>query len=145
MKLRARLRKMVERVLGRFYEGPEPSDRYAEQVFAFRRFYPRATAEEWASFASNLASNAYRDGYVRGFEWKERRLDERSDDDPELIAARARHEWERAESERVRLALQAPDPLDGVSEEHKAALFDELGVRMDNAWRVVPLKRDDDP
>jgi hypothetical protein len=67
-------RNLLERHLGRFYEGPEPPRRLAEMVLQFAELYPRATKQQWIEFAARHAIECYRTGYVRGYEWCERDL-----------------------------------------------------------------------
>lgn len=66
------LRRQLERLLGVWHEGPEPPRRLGEDVRLFRHMHPNATAREWERFAIRHAGNAYRDAFVRGFEWNER-------------------------------------------------------------------------
>jgi len=67
------IRDLLDRILGRFHEGPEPPPRLAEEVRLFRVLASsRPTEEEWEAFAVRLTERAYRDGFVRGVHWLER-------------------------------------------------------------------------
>lgn len=66
------LRRLLEKVLNRWSEGPEPPRRIADEARLFWHANPNATPAEWERFAIALAGNAYRDAFVRGFEWNER-------------------------------------------------------------------------
>lgn len=87
-------RNLYERAKGTYYEGPECPARIGELVDEFARARPRATRAEWADMAKRLASEAYRSGYVRGWEWAERDLDRRDPaEDPEVAVEREGHGW----------------------------------------------------
>ncbi len=92
------LRNLLERVLGRYYEGPRPPPRLAEEVRFFRAFKPLATPEEWERFAVSLAGRSYRDGFVRGNEWLERSWEGPAVSPERLAEARA-HDWSLAETD----------------------------------------------
>ena len=66
------IRKLLERLLGVWHEGPEPPVRLREQVRLFRHMYPNATPAEWEKYAVRLAESSWRDAFIRGFEWNER-------------------------------------------------------------------------
>lgn len=87
------LRNAAERLLRRYYEGPHPPQRLAEQVAEWAWMHPKATRAEWASFAIRFAHGAYRDGFVRGFEWAERDLDQLKLGDPERLAELDAHDF----------------------------------------------------
>lgn len=70
-------RNLVERVKGRFYEGPTPPTRLRDMAAAFANAHPRATRAEWLEFAARHAEEAYRSGHTRGVEWAERDLERR--------------------------------------------------------------------
>lgn len=83
------LRNLLERLLGRYYEGPEPPARLREQVLVFAGSNRRATRAEWVEFAAGIAGEAWRTGYHRGLEWSERDLVRRDPvrDPEELVRA----------------------------------------------------------
>ena len=86
--------KLAERVVGRYYEGPEPPLRLAEQVVMFAATHKDVTVDEWARYATALAGSAYRSGYVRGLEWAERDLDKLDVGDPDVLASNEAHDFE---------------------------------------------------
>lgn len=90
--LRTQARELLERMLGRFFEGPDAPERLEEHVELFRKLNPAASSREWASFATRLASTAYQDGYTRGFEWRERDIDRAAQFNPAQLEQHAREE-----------------------------------------------------
>ena len=66
------LARVIEKVLGRFYEGPSIPERFENGVVEFANRHPHATRKDWSLFALEHASNAYEAGYVRGVERSER-------------------------------------------------------------------------
>lgn len=67
------IRDLLERLLGRFHEGPEPPKRITEQARLFRSLARETpTEDEWEAFTVELAEAAYRDGYLRGLYMLER-------------------------------------------------------------------------
>lgn len=80
------LRDLGERFFGKFYEGPDAPERLREMVVAFSNSHPTASRVEWVEFAATLAEEAYKTGYVRGFEYTERTYDWRPDLPPEVLA-----------------------------------------------------------
>jgi hypothetical protein len=66
------LKRIVEKHLGTWEEGPEPPPRLRKLVEAFASTSPRATVAEWVDFAARHADSAYQQGYARGFERTER-------------------------------------------------------------------------
>ena len=132
-------RDLLERLLGRYREGPEPPPRIAEEARFFRSLAREApTEEEWEAFAAGLADRAYRDGFTRGIEWLERSWDLRPADherrlelearaaehllvDPAVLAdpmsARKMHEFQelisRARAAGIDVHLERPPPRGG--------------------------------
>lgn len=87
------MRNLWERMRGRYYEGPDAPPRLGEAVKTFAAMHPRASRKQWIDFATHIASESYKSGYVRGLEWAERDLDRRDPGiDPELLAANERHD-----------------------------------------------------
>jgi hypothetical protein len=86
------LRRLAEKVGGTFYEGPEAPERLQDVVHAFAEAHPRATRAEWASMAVELAREAYRVGYARGYENSERDPDEPAHS-PEEVASAVDPDW----------------------------------------------------
>lgn len=133
-------RNLVERLLGRYYEGPPPPRRLEEQVRLFAVYYPRATRAEWTEFATRIAATAYRDGFVRGYEWQERGW-EGPRIDPEVLAEERSHDWSLAEQhprlqEVLAQGIDPRDPLAGIDEDRRVEFLDELGRRA-GTYRVV--------
>ncbi len=135
------VRNLIEKLLKRFYEGPEPPIRLSEEVRLFRAIYPMATADEWELFAARLAENAYCTGYTRGVEASERDPQPLEPDLHELAAVA--QDWSLADGhplirdviERGRDPL---DPLRAMTVEQRREYFDQLG-RATGAFRVVAL------
>ncbi len=70
-------RRLCERLVGTFYEGPEAPARLGEMVIAFANDTPHATRSEWVTFAKFHAEECYRSGFTRGAEWAERDYESR--------------------------------------------------------------------
>lgn len=66
------LNKIAEKIVDRYYEGPQPPERLTQEARAFAALCPNATISEWADFAASLAKQSWREGWVRGFEHAER-------------------------------------------------------------------------
>lgn len=79
--------RLLERLLDRWREGPDAPRRIREEALLYRHHYPNATHAEWERFAVRLAENAYRDAFVRGFEWNERVWPEPTIDSAAVAAA----------------------------------------------------------
>lgn len=62
------LHRALERLLGRWREGPRTPARLVLTVEDFAAYHPGATREEWMLFAAKSIDGAYRAGYARGFE-----------------------------------------------------------------------------
>ena len=58
----------AEKMALRYYEGPEPPRRIAQQARIFAELHSRATVDEWVVFATRLGEECYRSGYMRGVE-----------------------------------------------------------------------------
>lgn len=100
-------RNLVERLLGRYYEGPEPPRSIGDEVRMFCHFYPTASRRQWEAFALRLAGNAYRSGFTRGLEWQERGW-EGPAIDPERLAEVEAHDWSLADAGPEYAALLGP-------------------------------------
>lgn len=127
------LRNLVERVRKRYYEGPEPPPRLAQEVRVFAALHPQATADEWREFAALHASIAYRDGFTRGLEWNER-LWPGPDEDPEVVAEREAHGFSLPEHYLQQLERQ-PSPVAGMSADEAIRLQHQLARA---GARIVP-------
>jgi hypothetical protein len=124
------LRKLLERVLGQYREGPEPPSRLAEEVRLFVALYQGASQEDWIRFATSLANNAYRDGYVRGFEYSERSWPGPIDDPETLLEVEASDVSLLDHHPRLRMILELGydpmDPLAGMSASDRAVFMDTM-------------------
>jgi hypothetical protein len=131
---------IVERVIGRYYEGPTPPRHVREEVRLFRVVHPHATADQWEEFAAMMAENCYRSGFVRGYEWQERDWPG-PEVEPEQLAEATAHDWSLAESDPDLAALlesgvNPEDPLAGVDADARARLYDAMGM-IGETHRVV--------
>lgn len=137
------IRNIAERLLGRFYEGPAAPPRLAEQVAAFAVMNPKATREEWATFATRLAIGSYRDGFTRGFEWAERDLDRLDFGDPERVAELEAHDFEWHAPAHL-TSTQLAERVEGEfyetlpDDEAKARYLDAVG-RYQGGFRLVVI------
>ncbi len=127
------LRKVGEKWINKFYEGPEPPDRLYELVIAFSNLHPEATRGDWIRFATGHAGECYRSGYTRGYEWAER--EESSDyyTTPETIADGLDPDWRWSPD----ITLQH-DPDEVIGEEvysDHILLEDQLRVLVQDAER----------
>jgi hypothetical protein len=134
------LMRLVEKWLGRYYEGPDAPRRLTEELRLWLALNPDAPREVVVGYAACLVEAAYRDGFVRGYEWQERDWKGPSVD-PEVMAELQAQDWSLAESNpRVRRILtdgyDADDPLANVSAPDKRQFFDFLARAQD--IRVVP-------
>lgn len=139
--LRKRWIVLLEKLLDRYHEGPEPPVRLAEEVQLFERMYPDASIDAWRDFTIAMAAKAYRDGYLRGLEWEVRDLNTRDQGvDPEVQAQADRHGWSlSASSPTAREILERGDPndpLSGIPRENRAGFLAQLGAAF-GAYGVV--------
>lgn len=75
--LRRYARRMLERHADVLYEGPEPPHRQLQtRARAFLLVGYERTDEQWVAFAQRLATNTYREGFQRGYEWRAKRWPE---------------------------------------------------------------------
>lgn len=139
--VRRLLRSVLERVTKTYYEGPEPPSRLREGVLLFRLTNPAATPADWVGFASASIAAAYRDGFVRGLEWRERGLLDKPSDDADKVADAAVNEWLLADEgtplrERLDSGNDPDDPLAGMSPAARVMHADLMG-RMYGTHRVI--------
>jgi len=80
------VRKVGEKLVGKYYEGPELPDRIRDMVVEFANDHPRATKGDWVDFATALLSETYEAGWLRGYERDARTYDWRPDIAPEVLA-----------------------------------------------------------
>lgn len=139
------VRNLVERFLGRYYEGPNPPRHISEEVRLFRILHPTATPEQWETFANLMAEKCYRSGFVRGYEWVERDWPGPAQD-PEVLAEAMSHDWSLAESEprfdRLLEGVSNPfDPLGEATAEERTQLLMQLGM-LGGSYRSAPDEED---
>jgi hypothetical protein len=128
------LRRLLERLLDRWAEGPEPPRRIRDEARLFRHQYPDASAGEWERFAVKLAGNAYRDAFVRGVEWDERCWPER-DIDGHAVGCLYGHDVSLGDGDPHVAALLAREPDPGMTPE-QLSLIAEL-ERSQYPFRIV--------
>jgi hypothetical protein len=121
------LKKIWERHIGTFAEGPDPPSRIRNLAEIFARTNPHATVQEWLDFTVAHAEGAYREGYVRGFERTERMGPEWGDPDE---AAKL---LEQVGDELPPLDGSHVVPVEGVSQEMAARTFLQLSNEFDAA------------
>lgn len=143
------LRGLAERFASRYYEGPEPPLRIAEQVVAFAKANPQATRGEWARYATALGQSTYRSGYVRGLEWTERDLGKLDLGDPDVLAHQRAHDFEWHAPEALTTGeladvVEADDFFDRLpNDAARAQALDVLG--MHTGFRVVLVPQEKVP
>jgi hypothetical protein len=147
-RLWARLARRAEKALSRYSEGPEVPVRYAQAVAVFATMNPRATQGDWLAFAVGHAEAAYRAGYLRGVEWKERAPELA---DPAVGAALAeldeRHDWSwvdmaPAEEQLAEMVRTHPELVERMSPEQRAYYADRIGREM-GGFKVVLVPTSD--
>lgn len=131
------VRRLLEKLLDRWKEGPDPPTRLREEVRLFRHMHPNADAREWERYAVAKAETAWRDAFARGFEWNERCWP--GDVDPEEVARV--HDLGRSLAQgNPRMAkLLAREPQVLTVAQRK--LINDLHV---SPWGVRIIVRDDD-
>lgn len=91
------LRRLRERWIGTWEEGPDPPARLRAMVLDFANQHPRATRAEWTILAEGLAGEAWRQGWLRGYEHAERDPEWRPDVPPEVLADWLDPAWRESE------------------------------------------------
>lgn len=128
--LKRTFRKLVEKYAGTYYEGPTPPKRLAERVKMFQLYYPDASQDRWALFALTLATNCYKEGFTRGYDWTERGW-EGPVMPPEQVAELQAHDWSLAEQNpdwqrMMTMGYDPRDPLAGHSMEQRRAIIETM-------------------
>lgn len=146
MNLGRAIRNLFERIAERYYEGPDPPQRYAEQVVAFAKMNPQATREDWARFTVNLVRAAYRAGWTRGFEWTDRDLEQLRPGDPELLAEQQAHDWtwhapEALTSDELARSVKG-EFLDALPDDAARARYLDMLGRYYGGFRVVVVPKE---
>lgn len=80
------IRKLAERYLDRWYEGPDAPARIRLMAVDYANRRPNATRAEWVEFAAGLGEECYRTGFLRGVDRTDREPDWRPDVPPEVLA-----------------------------------------------------------
>lgn len=144
------IRNLVERFLRRYYEGPQAPPRLHEELAVWWALNPDAEDSTRIGYVTALLEAAYRDGFVRGYEWQERGW-EGPAEDPERLAEAMEHDWSLAESNpRVRRILEdgydADDPLANVAAPDRRRFMEMLTSAPDLYVlpRGIELEGDDD-
>jgi hypothetical protein len=130
----------LEKLLDRYYEGPEPPRRLAEEWRVWLALQQQPDIQMVNGYVGCLLEAAYRDGFVRGYDWQERGWKGPSMD-PEVLAEMQSHDWSLAESNpRVRRILEdgsdPSDPLANVAAPDKRAFIEFLAAGQ--GIRVLP-------
>ena len=133
----------AEKLALRYYEGPEPPRRIAQQVRMFAELHFRVNADEWVQFATQLGEECYRSGYMRGVERSVR--DVNLVPEPHLLEAKRRAELGQS-NDWVSLApseadMQASidrnqDLMERLSPEDRILYMDRIGREM-GGFRVA--------
>lgn len=126
------VRNLLERLLGRFSEGPDPPVRISEEVRLFAALHPDATSADWISFTTRFSQRQYRDAFVRGWEWSERFWPGPIDDPAVLLAAESEQVSLVATNPRLRsiieLGYDPEDPLGGLSLADRKIALEKIQV-----------------
>lgn len=146
-KIREWLRKLYDKLRGRFYEGPDPPERLRQAVNAYASMGEH-TMGDWIEFASRLAEESYRSGYLRGVEWHDRAAEHGDPTDKlEQLALQERgHGWSwidqvPAEADMARLVESESDLLERMSPEARLRYEDRIAQQY--GVRVVLLPPDE--
>ncbi len=101
------LKRTWEKYIGTWYEGPDAPSRLLDLSVDFANRHPLATRMEWVMFATEHAAEAYRQGWLRGYEYVERDRDWHrfvGDADPDSFADTLYPDWRQS----APVELQAP-------------------------------------
>jgi hypothetical protein len=123
-------RKLLERILGIFNEGPTPPRRISEEVRLYRALHPDATDEDWVQFATAIAENSYREAYIRGYEYAERFWPGPTDDPDALLALQNEQVSLADQHPRLRMLIELgydpADPFGGMSATDRRAAIEQI-------------------
>lgn len=141
--LKRKLRNFLELLLRKFYEGPTPPPRIQEEARLFALMNPHAGADEWEEFAARHADNAYRDGFVRGFEQSERDPERVVPEPDDALLDAQRHDWSLAEEDArlaklLREGVDPSDPCPGATSEERVRFAEEQALAW-GGYRVIAL------
>lgn len=129
------LRNLIEKFLGRYYEGASTPPRIGEEWRVWLALHPDADRHVIEGYVGLLLEAAYRDGFTRGYEWQERGW-EGPAVEPERLVEAAEHDWSLADSNpRVRHLLEdgfdPADPLANVAAPDRRRFYDVLAQAQD--------------
>ncbi len=133
-------RNLIEKFLCRYYEGPDPPRRIAEELQVWLRINPDAERVVIEGYCALLLESAYREGFTRGYEWQERDWPGPAVA-PEVLAEMQAQDYSLADyNPRIRRILHdgydAEDPLANVASPDRRAFFDMLAQAQD--IHVIP-------
>ncbi len=131
------LRRTIERLLKRWYEGEEPPDRLGDMIVQWANENPNATRGEFLSMAIQITEESWMSGFSRGVEYVERDPEFFEDRQPDTIADAFDPTW-REESPAITLDGDPNEivPPDEVIE------FEDLTVDLN--WEATPDEYRDD-
>lgn len=129
--LKKKFRKYQQKRKDTYYEGPKPPPRLVEEIKLFAIMNPLATPTEWERFTVGITTSAYKDGFIRGYEWLERGWDCKPSEEDERVAEAMQHDWSLADShpryDRLLKTGYLPnDPLAGYSYEQRKEFMEQL-------------------
>ncbi len=117
--IRRKVRDLLQRLFGSYYEGPDVPPRLGADVRWFRALYPHASPDDWQTYVQRALANAYRDGFTRGLEWNERLWPGPSVDPDELARELKAHNWMPREPGEVQI-VKPPEPGElSAEQEHR--------------------------
>lgn len=127
------IKRTTEKWFGKYYEGPEPPERFHQLVVAFANAHKHATRADWIAFATAHAGEAYRSGYIRGLEYIER--DEEGGNraiSPDVIADAMDPDWRWA-TEPIKLQHDPNEPV--------PIAYPEIELARDELDATVAIRR----
>lgn len=150
---KAWLRVSAEKVARRFYEGPATPPRLFDEIEIFEKLHPDASPEAWRTFVTGTVRNAYQDGYIRGYEHRERApAGSPYEEQQAALLEAARHDWSPWRGQptsaemRRRFEEQRGDLLAHLSPEEREGVLDALGKHTGGyqiVWGDDPAMRGD--
>lgn len=142
-------RRGVDKASARYYEGPTPPPRLIQAAEAFAMLNPSATQEQWVRFAARHAGEAYRSGFVRGLEWKQRSPEQMEPSTAWAVidSDERRHDWTWADlqpspEQLRRVVHDNQEALEQLSPEERALYEDMIGQQM-GTHRITLVPTDD--
>lgn len=142
-------RRFTDKASVRYYEGPTPPLRLIQAVDTFALMYPHATKRQWMQFAARHAGEAYKTGYIRGLEWKERAPEYMEPSTAwDVIDSDTRDpQWSWAdlapgEEEMNEIVANNQDAIERLSPEERVLYEDMIGQQL-GSHRIVLVPTDD--